>query len=106
MCAIDNPESVGRIPVLAYELAHRTPYVRRRALLQSEEVTRGNCRRHARATHALGKAYRDIIRGFRGDFASAGAQGEKALRLAEASLAQARTEEGAWQDRFPKPPAQ
>ena len=26
---------------------------------------------HARATHALGKAYRDIIRGFRGDFASA-----------------------------------
>ncbi|MEZ5186755.1 MAG: FAD-binding oxidoreductase [Candidatus Nanopelagicales bacterium] len=27
--------------------------------------------RHARATHALGKAYRDIVRGFRGDFASA-----------------------------------
>jgi alkyldihydroxyacetonephosphate synthase len=27
--------------------------------------------RHARATHALGKAYRDIIRGFRGDFGSA-----------------------------------
>ena len=26
---------------------------------------------HARATHALGKGYRDIIRGFRGDFASA-----------------------------------
>jgi hypothetical protein len=41
-----------------------------------------------------------------GDFASAGAQGEKALRLAEASLAQARTEESAWQDRFPKPTAQ
>jgi hypothetical protein len=38
-----------------------------------------------------------------GDFATAGAQGEKALRLAEASLAQARTEEDAWQDRFPKP---
>jgi alkyldihydroxyacetonephosphate synthase len=27
--------------------------------------------RHARATHALGKAYRDIIRGFRGDFRTA-----------------------------------
>ncbi|MBK6764523.1 MAG: FAD-binding oxidoreductase [Micrococcales bacterium] len=27
--------------------------------------------RHARATHALGKAYRDILRGFRGDFSSA-----------------------------------
>ncbi len=26
---------------------------------------------HARATHALGKAYRDIIRGFRGDFGNA-----------------------------------
>jgi len=26
---------------------------------------------HDRATHALGKAYRDVIRGFRGDFASA-----------------------------------
>ncbi|NIP14801.1 MAG: hypothetical protein GWM88_08755 [Pseudomonadales bacterium] len=37
------------------------------------------------------------------DFAAAGEQGEKALRLAEASLAQARTEEDAWQDRFPKP---
>ena len=39
----------------------------------------------------------------KGDLAEAGAQGEKALRLAEASLAQARTEESAWQDRFPKP---
>ena len=38
-----------------------------------------------------------------GDIASAGEQGEKALRLAEASLAQARAEEHAWQDRFPKP---
>lgn len=27
--------------------------------------------RHTRATHALGKAYRDIVRGFRGDFTSA-----------------------------------
>lgn len=27
--------------------------------------------RHARATHALGKAYRDVIRGFRGDFSTA-----------------------------------
>lgn len=27
--------------------------------------------RHARATHALGKAYRDVVRGFRGDFGSA-----------------------------------
>jgi len=27
--------------------------------------------RRARATHALGKAYRDVIRGFRGDFSSA-----------------------------------
>lgn len=27
--------------------------------------------RHTRATHALGKAYRDVVRGFRGDFASA-----------------------------------
>ena len=27
--------------------------------------------RHARATHALGKAYRDVIRGFRGDFQNA-----------------------------------
>lgn len=27
--------------------------------------------RHSRATHALGKAYRDIVRGFRGDFSSA-----------------------------------
>lgn len=26
---------------------------------------------HARATHALGKAYRDIVRGFRGDFGNA-----------------------------------
>lgn len=26
---------------------------------------------HARATHALGKAYRDVVRGFRGDFRSA-----------------------------------
>ncbi len=27
--------------------------------------------RHSRATHALGKAYRDVIRGFRGDFRTA-----------------------------------
>ncbi|HQR81005.1 MAG TPA: FAD-binding oxidoreductase, partial [Actinomycetota bacterium] len=27
--------------------------------------------RHTRATHALGKAYRDVIRGFRGDFTTA-----------------------------------
>lgn len=26
---------------------------------------------HARATHALGKAYRDVVRGFRGDFSTA-----------------------------------
>ena len=42
----------------------------------------------------------------KGDLAEAGVQGEKALRLAEASLAQARTEESAWQDRFPKPRTQ
>jgi alkyldihydroxyacetonephosphate synthase len=27
--------------------------------------------RHSRATHALGKAYRDVVRGFRGDFTTA-----------------------------------
>ncbi len=42
----------------------------------------------------------------RGDYAAAGSEGEKALRLAEASLAQARAEEDAWRDRFPKQRAQ
>ena len=41
-----------------------------------------------------------------GDFAAAGTEGERALRLAEASLAQARAEEDAWRDRFPKPRTQ
>lgn len=41
-----------------------------------------------------------------GDFAAAGTEGERALRLAEASLAQARAEEDAWRDRFPQPRTQ
>jgi len=38
------------------------------------------------------------------DFDSARAEARQAMALADASLAQARAEESAWRDRFPKPP--
>ena len=47
------------LPLLAHELAHRTPHVRRRAVLQPEEAGARDRRRHAGAAHAGGRLARD-----------------------------------------------
>ena len=46
---LDHPRSADGIPLLAHELAHRAPHVRRRPLLQSEEAAPRGRPRHARS---------------------------------------------------------
>ena len=50
----DHPQSPRRVFVLADELAHRAPHVRRGSLLQPEIIGSGDCWRHARASHSVG----------------------------------------------------